>query len=157
MKTNYYLKAREWPYKEVPHRIIAEKYMEDSRTGELRDYKFFCFNGEVKTMFIATERGRRKEPYFDFFDMSFTHLNFTNGHPNAPQIPEKPKCFEEMKILASKLSEGFPFMRCDFYEVDGKVYFGEITLFHHGGIVPFNPESVDVEWGQWINLPNKKN
>lgn len=147
----------EWPYLGLKPRIIAEKYMEDHKTGELRDYKFFCFNGEVKALFVASERQRREEPYFDFFDSNFVHLNFTQGHPNNPSSIEKPLQFDEMKRLASKLTCGIPCVRCDLYEVDGKVYFGELTFFHFGGIVPFNPREVDEQWGDWIKLPKANN
>lgn len=150
--TDYYANGREWPYKEVPRRIIAEKYMEDTKTGELRDYKFFCFNGNVKWLFIATDRQNREEPYFDFFDMDFNHLPMKHGHPNAPVIPDKPVSFELMKELASKLSQGIPHVRVDFYEVDGHVYFGELTFFHHGGWTPFTPEEWDYIFGEEIEL-----
>ena len=156
LKRNYYLANREWPYKDVKPRIIAEKYMEDTQTAELRDYKFFCFDGEAKMLFIATDRQKKgEETKFDFFDMDFNHLPFTNGHPNAAVIPQKPKCFEEMKALAEKLSANIPQVRIDFYEVDEKVYFGEITFFHWSGMKPFKPEEWDEKIGSWIKLPEK--
>lgn len=156
LRTDYYAIGREWPYKNVPRRIIAERYMEDAATGELRDYKFFCFDGKVKWLFIATDRQNREEPYFDFFDMDFNHLPMQHGHPNAPVTPAKPKSFELMKELASKLSQGLPQVRVDFYEVDGKVFFGELTFFHHGGWTPFTPEKWDYIFGNEIVLPQKK-
>ena len=156
LKTNYYKHGREWPYKNVKPRVIAEKYMEDSQTGELRDYKFFAFNGDVKAVFIASDRYSDEETKFDFFDCDFNHLPFTNGHPNAHNTPKKPKCFEEMKELASKLSVNIPHIRVDFYEVDGKVYFGEMTFFHWSGMKPFEPEEWDYKFGSWITLPNYK-
>ena len=148
---DYYIEGREWPYKNVPRRIIAEKYMIDNETNELRDYKFFCFNGIPKAMFIATDRfNKNEETKFDFFDMDFKHLDFTHGHPNAISSPKKPKNFELMKMLAHKLSSGIPQIRIDFYEINGKVYFGEMTLFHHTGLVPFTPEKWDYIFGSWI-------
>lgn len=156
LKYNYYKNGgREWPYKNVPPRIIAEQYMEDEKTHELRDYKFFCFDGEVKALFIASERYSNEETKFDFFDADFNHLPFTNGHPNAKVLPEKPENFEEMKELAAKLSKGIPQARIDFYEVNGKTYFGEITFFHWSGLKPFDPEEWDYKFGEWIKLPNK--
>lgn len=153
MNFNYYYMWREWPYKDVKPRIIAEKYMEDDKTKELRDYKFFCFNGEVKALFIATERQKYgEEVKFDFFDTDFKHLPIRQGHPNAPIPPEKPQCFEEMKKLSAKLSENIPQVRVDFYEVDGKVYFGELTFSHFGGIVPFEPEEWDYKFGNYIKI-----
>lgn len=156
LKHNFYYGQREWPYKDVSHRIIAEEYKEDKKTKELRDYKFFAFDGEVKAMFIATDRGSKEETKFDFFDTDFKHLPFTNGHSNADKCPEKPLCFEEMKDLAEKLSKGIPQVRVDFYEVNGKVYFGEMTFFHWSGFKPFEPEKWDEIFGSWINLPDKK-
>lgn len=154
--TNYYLSGREWPYKNVKPRIIAEAYMQDTATAELRDYKFFCFDGRVKALFIATERAAAAETKFDFFDENFNHLPFTNGHPNAETMPAKPQRFEEMKALAAKLSAGIPHLRVDFYEVDGKIYFGELTFSHWGGMMPFEPEEWDYTFGSWITLPETK-
>ena len=106
-KRNYYYDSREWPYKNVVPKIFAEKYMEDE-FGELRDYKFFCFDGEVRAMYIASDRLKTQETCFDFYDVNFNHLPFTQGHPNAEIQPSKPKGFEKMKSLASKLSKGLP-------------------------------------------------
>jgi len=157
LKRNYYYSGREWPYKNVRPRIIAEKYMEDEETKELRDYKFFCFNGVPKIMFVATERQKQgEETKFDFFDMDYNHLDFRNGHPNATVWPAKPTRFDEMKTLAEKLSRGIPHLRVDFYEVNGKVYFGELTLSHWSGMVPFEPEEWDYRLGEWIKLPEKR-
>lgn len=153
LKHSFYWGMREWPYKDVKPRVIAEQYMEDE-TGELRDYKFFCFNGEVKALFIASDRTKDVETKFDFFDENFNHLPFTNGHPNADTPPTKPVCFEEMKKLAAILSKGIPQVRVDFYEIRGKVYFGEMTFFHWSGMTPFVPEEWDYKFGSWIKLPN---
>lgn len=156
LKKNYYYDGFEWPYKNVTPRIIAEYYMEDTKTQELRDYKFFCFDGQVKALFIASERQKPGEDVkFDFFDADFNHLPFRQGHENAAMLPDKPSCFEEMKSLATVLSEGLPHARIDFYEVDGKIYFGEITFFHHGGWTKFDPDIWDQTFGDWITLPNK--
>lgn len=156
LKNNYYYSSREWPYKKVKPRIIAEEYMEDTQTSELRDYKFFCFNGKVKMLFIASDRqSKNEETKFDFFDIDFKHIDVRNGHPNASVPPEKPSQFELMKTLAEKLSVDIPQVRVDFYEVDGRVYFGEITFFHWGGFVPFEPSKWDKTFGDWIELPKK--
>lgn len=152
LKHNFYYQNREWPYKQVKPRIIAEQYMEDDN-NELIDYKFFCFNGKVKALFIATDRQNSKEETkFDFFDENFKHLEVTNGHPNAINMPKKPICFDKMKELASKLSSGYPHIRVDFYEVNGEVYFGELTLCHWGGFVPFKPKEWDYTFGSWLNI-----
>lgn len=152
---DYYKKNREWPYKNVPRRVFAEKYMEDEY-GELRDYKMFCFDGEVKALFIATDRSKGDHAVkFDFFDENFKHLPFTNGHPNAETTPQKPESFEEMKRLAQKLSKGIPHVRIDFYDINGRIYFGEMTFFHWSGLVPFVPEEWDYKFGEWLKLPSK--
>lgn len=157
LKSDNYAVTREWPYKNVHRRVIAEQYMEDQKTGELRDYKFFSFDGEVKAMFISQDRGKAgEEVKFDYFDADFNHLDIHQYHDAGKSAPEKPVCFDEMKMLASKLSKGLPQVRVDFYEVNGKVYFGELTFFHHGGIVPFTPEKWDYTFGSWIKLPKEK-
>ncbi len=156
LQRNYYYWGREWPYKNVKPRIIAEQYMEDNATHELRDYKFFTFNGVAKALFIASERQTAgEETKFDFFDMDFIHLPFTNGHPNAEVAPAKPETFAEMKELAEKLSKGIPHVRVDFYEVNGKAYFGELTFSHWSGFIPFDPPEWDKIFGAWIELPGE--
>lgn len=154
LSQNYYYYGFEWPYKNVKPRIIAEKYMYDSQLNYLPDYKFFCFDGEVKALFVATERYVKDvEVKFDFYDPDFNHLPFTKLHPNSSSIINKPQTFEEMKELASKLSIGFPHVRVDFYEIDGQVYFGEMTFFHDAGWTKFEPQEWDYTFGSWIKLP----
>lgn len=155
LSRNYYYQNREWPYKNVKPRIIAEQYMEDE-SGELKDYKFFCFNGEPKAMFIASDRfDKNQETKFDFFDMEFNHLPFTNGHPNASKPVARPKGFEIMKTLAKEISAEMPHARIDFYDVNGNIYFGEITFFHWSGMKPFKPIEWDYKFGSWLQLPEK--
>lgn len=148
LRKSFYYYHREWPYKNVKPRIIVEKYMEDEEDKELRDYKFFCFDGKCKFMFIATNRHGNGDTFFDFFDESFEQ----NGHPNAPMAPHKPVNFERMKRLAEKMSVGIPQIRVDFYEVNGKIYFGEMTFFHWSGLVKFEPGEWDYKLGKYINL-----
>ncbi len=154
LKRDYFYGGREWPYKRLQPRIIAEKYMVDNTFHELRDYKFFCFNGEPKAMYIATDRYNPEKPTaFDFFDMQFTHLPIIQGHPNADTVPEKPANFEKMKEMARILSKGMMHVRVDFYDINGEVYFGELTFYHFSGFVPFQPESWDYTFGEWMELP----
>ena len=157
MNSNFWFQQREYPYKNIHKKIIAEKFMEDFETRELKDYKFFCFDGIAKAMYIASDRQKvNEETKFDFFDMYFNSLNITNGHPNSSVLPKKPKNFELMKELAEKLSKGIPQIRIDFYEINGKVYFGEMTLFHLAGFMPFKPNKWDYIFGSWIKLPRCK-
>ena len=151
LKCNFYYIGREWPYKKIKPRIIAEKYMEDEECGELRDYKFFCFNGEPKAMFIASDRGIG-ETKFDYYDLEFNHLNIIQHYPNSNLKIEKPKNFDKMIELAKILSKNFIHVRVDFYEVNGKIYFGELTFYHFSGFQPFVPNEWDYKFGELINL-----
>lgn len=156
LKHNWYWNCREWPYKNVKPRIIAEKYMVDESSVELKDYKFFCFNGEPKAFFVATDRGNENEEVkFDFYDMEFNHLPFKHGHEWSDKPIKTPENFDEMVKIAAQLSEGWPQVRVDLYNVNGKVYFGEMTFSHHSGFVPFEPEEWDYKFGEWFNLPER--
>lgn len=150
LKRNYYWHNREWPYKGVKPRILAEQYLSDN-SGGLIDYKFFCFDGKPEFMFIATGRAQGKT-CFDFYDMEFNWIPVKQHYPNAEKKPEKPECFEEMAILAQKLAQGFKHVRVDFFQVEGKVYFGELTFTHFGGFERFEPEKYDYEFGKLLNL-----
>ncbi|MBE7049637.1 MAG: glycosyl transferase [Ruminococcaceae bacterium] len=149
-KKNLYWWSREWVYKDLKPKIIAEKYMEDSEYKELRDYKFFCFSGEPKCLFVATERPHNTK--FDFFDLEFNHLPILNGHPNSEKQIEKPKCFDKMIELSKILSQGMKHVRVDFYEIDGRIYFGELTFFHYSGFIDFEPDEWNYKFGEWIDL-----
>ena len=154
LKINPYIHSREYPYKNVKPRIIAEQYMEDADTAELRDYKFYCFDGYVKALLVATNRqSETEELSFDYFDGDYQHLDLTNHwHPHAKTPPQKPDRFDEMKQIAQTLSKGIPHVRIDLYEVNGKVYFGEFTFFDAGGFLLIHPDSWGKEWGDLIKL-----
>lgn len=153
LKYNFFYRGREWAYKNVKPRIIAEENMQ---TGNARlvDYKFFCFGGKVKYMFIATGRG--SDLRFDFFDRDYNHLPVTNGVPNADVIPAKPENYDEMLKIAEKLSDGINNVRVDLYNLKGKIYFSELTFYHNGGMVAFEPYDVDVEFGKEFLLNKYK-
>lgn len=154
-KVNGFWYGREWPYKNVKPQILAEKYMEDE-SGELKDYKWFCFDGNAKCLFIASDRQKKNvDTKFDFYDTNFVHLPFTNGHPNSNEEIVKPKSFGQMKELAEQLSLGYPHVRVDFYDINGHLYFGEFTFYHWSGLMPFEPEEWDYTFGSWLNLPSK--
>lgn len=151
---NYYNLRKEYPYKDVKPRIIAEQYMVDESGYELKDYKIFCFDGEPKALFVATDRGKKDEDTkFDFYDIEFNHLPFLNGHPNAKVAPTKPENYEEMVNVARKLSKGMCHVRVDLYNVKGKIYFGELTFFHWSGMTPFEPLEWDYKMGEFMKLP----
>lgn len=151
LKTNYFYHSREWAYKDLKPRIIAEEYIE-TRNGDLPDYKFFCFDGKARALYVATGRHTESGVCFDFFDENFNHLPFYNSHPNSKNKIDKPTGFDKMKELAEKLSVGMPHVRVDLYDIDGKVYFGEYTFYHMSGFQPFKPEEWDYTFGSWIDL-----
>jgi hypothetical protein len=157
LKRKYYLHCREWPYKNVKPRIYAETYLSElSDIAEIPDYKFFTFNGEPKVMYIAGGRDYAKKDrqvvYADFFDMEFNHLDLQIDHENAPNCPEKPVNFSLMVDCARKLAQGTKHLRVDFYEVNGKLYCGELTFFHCGGLHEFKTREWDRTMGDWIRL-----
>ena len=135
LKRNYYLIWREWPYKNVPHRIIAEQYLEpDSQTNDLADYKFSCFNGHVTDVMVCFGRSTGHTKFY-FFDQDWNLLPLNISGKNAPKgftLP-KPSCIDEMFHIASVLSKGLPYARIDLYAVKSKPFFGEITFFPTGG------------------------
>lgn len=155
LKTSIYKRLKEWPYKNVNPRILAEKFMVDE-SGELRDYKFYCFNGEPKVFLVASERFSGHSTYFDYFDMDGNHLPFTQGGENNPILPKLPSTFEEMRQIAQELSQGIPHIRIDLYSVDDKVYFGEFTFFDSSGYEKFTPNKWDLIFGEWLKLPSEK-
>lgn len=152
LSKDFFYAGREYPYKDIKRCIIIEELMVDKKNPEksIEDYKFFCFNGEPKIMFVATDRST--DCRFDFFDMDFNHLDIVNIHPNSNKKIEKPKMFEEMKRIAAKLSVGMPFVRIDLYELNGKIYFGEYTFFHGGGFRLFEPPEWERKLGDWIDI-----
>lgn len=157
MNTNPYYPLREWPYKNVKPRVIAEQYLVDESGVELKDYKFFCFNGEVRLFKVDFNRqNEHRANYYDT-DWNLLPLGEVSCPPNTSKVLQRPDNFESMLILASKLSQNIPFVRVDFYNVRGKVYFGEITFFPASGMAPFNSKDWDYMLGSWIELPNKQN
>lgn len=155
---NYYKYNKEYPYKNVKPRIIAEEYLEDE-SGELRDFKIFCFDGKPELIFVASNRQRKDvETTFDFYDTQWNYIKeLTNGHPNSGVAMPRPENLDEMLALAAKLSKGLPHLRVDLYNIKGKIYFGELTFFHWSGLVPFDPEEWDYRLGSMIKLPEKCN
>lgn len=151
LKSNYYYSFREWPYLNVQPRIIAEQLLVDETGEVLRDYKFWCFDGIPTYMYITV---KTDNVYENFYDMEFNPVNIDHRFPRAVPEFEKPKCFELMKELASKLSKGLPFIRIDFYQVGNKVYFGEFTFYDWGGMRRFKTKKQDIELGKLLNIKN---
>lgn len=151
LKKNYYYYSREWPYKNVTPRIICEKYLENN-DGELLDYKIFSFNGKPKLIQVHFDRfsGHKTNNYS--LDWRFMDVEFSNYPSDRSKIIPKPAGLKEMIDLAAKLSEGLPQVRVDFYYVQNKIYFGELTFFHVGGMAPIKPKSFNLELGELIDL-----
>lgn len=153
MKRNWYPHAREWVYKNIKPRIIVDKLLDDHSGTELRDYKFWCFNGKPLFMYF-TNKG--KDIIENFYDMDFNPVGIDHGFRRMIPEFEKPIAFDEMKSYAAKISKNIPFVRVDFFYVDGTVFFGECTFYDWGGLRPFKSYKQDLELGKLIVLPNQK-
>lgn len=153
LKRNFYYVAREWPYKNVKPRIICEKYMLDESGTDLKDYKFMCFNGEVKCSFVCLNRNSPNGLNVDFYDMKWNPMPFQRHYKSSGSITPRPKNFDKMVEFSRKLSKDIPFVRVDFYEINGQLYFGELTFYPGSGFEEFTPESYDYLLGSWIELP----
>lgn len=151
LKENYFYHGREWPYKNVKPRIIAEKYMVDESGTELKDYKFMCFGGKCENIFVCSER-YENELKVTFFDTEWNRMKFERHYKASQKIINKPKKLDKMIVLAEELSKNIPFVRIDFYDINGKIYFGEITFYPGTGMEEFNPEEWDYKLGELINL-----
>ena len=154
LKYNFYYHSREWPYKKVKPRIIAELYLEDGSGRDLNDYKIFNFCGEPH--FVQVDMDRFVNHKKNMYTTDWALCDFSFNYPSDPQreVP-RPDNLDEMLMLARKLSEGEPYMRTDFYSVKGKIYFGELTFFPASGFGKFDPEEYDKKLGDLIELPKK--
>lgn len=154
-RENYYLRGREWPYKNVPRQILAEVLLQPE-DGEIKDYKFMCFNGKVKCSFVCSERFSNEGLRVTFFDRDWNIMPFERLFPKSAQPIPKPYNYEKMIELAEVLAKDIPFVRVDFYEVNKKIYFGELTLSPGNGFEGFTPLEWDYKLGSWIELPEKQ-
>lgn len=149
---------REWVYKDIKPRIIAEEYMYNVDGSDLVDWKIHCFNGEPKVLFCASDRYTPGEKLkFDWYDMELNHMPVkSKGYENANKVIKPFPQWEEMKEVAKKLSQGMPYVRVDLYLINNRIYFGELTFFHDGGAVALQPKIWERTFGDWIVLPQKK-
>ena len=155
LKSNYFWHGREWVYKNIKPRILAETYMESADGPQLSDYKFYCFDGVVKCLYVSTGLEDHHTARIGFFDLNFESLPFSRTDFHTFDIaPKKPDHFDEMIQIAEKLSEGFPFLRVDLYEINGKVYFSELTFVPASGWMVLKPEEWDLTMGSWLTLPH---
>lgn len=155
LKNNFYYYGREWPYKNVRPKIIAEKLMKDSTSDDIKDYKFMCFNGKVKCSFVCTDRFKKNDLKVTFFDKDWNVLPFERHYPKSQEAISKPKNYDKMVNYSEILAENTTFVRIDFYEINGDVYFGEITFYPGSGFEEFKPEEWDEILGTWIDLNDK--
>lgn len=151
LKEDYYMRSREWPYKNVPRKIICEEYLGENPN----DYKFFCFNGKVEYILVCSDRfDSIKET---FFDRNWNVAPFKRPNIEIDDKIKKPINFNKMIELSEFLSKDIPFLRVDFYEVDNEIYFGELTFYTASGFSPFEPNDWDYKLGDLIELPENKN
>ena len=153
LKRNYYWSSREWPYKNVKPRIIAEQFLEDM--DELVEYKMFCFGGEVKMVLVCKGEAHGAGRTNDYCDVNLQRFPFTSLNPNSKGELPIPKELPQLIDVAQKLSSGIAQLRVDTYLADGKIYFGELTFFHNSGMAKFDPPEWDKTFGDWIELPEK--
>lgn len=153
LKKNIYRTLREWPYKNVIPRIIAENFISDGNES-LIDYKVLCFDGEPKL--IEVHEGRFKAHTQDFYDTEWNHLPIVQGTPLSGRIVEKPSCLEEMLDLSRQLAKDMPHVRVDWYFASNKLLFGEMTFFDASGFDAFEPKEYEELMGSWITLPQKR-
>lgn len=158
LKENYFLHGREWPYKDVPRRILAEKFMVDDNVKELKDYKFFCFGGIPRLCQVISDRNTDMK--IDFYDMEWNRVvglvefaGLAQYVQNSDNDIARPRSFDDMKRMAAVLSAEIPFARIDFYDIQGKAYFGEITFFPTSGFVLFSPDEWNERLGNLIEIP----
>ena len=166
LKHNYFLVGREWPYKNIKRRIIAEEYMtqtqpdipagfqEKSEKASLTDYKVHCFHGVPKIILVC--QGRFSDFREDFYTTDWDHISVKRPRTqNADTLLPRPDNLDQLLEISTKLSQGIPFVRVDFYVVDNRVYIGELTFFPNGGIEPFDPPEYDLELGRLLTLPKE--
>lgn len=150
-EANLYFQTYEWCYRDIPPRIVCETLLEVEDGGDLKDYKVMCFNGKPELLFVCSDRWT--ELKVDFFDLDWNRLPFTRSHPLSSTPLEKPATFHQMVDLAAKLAAPFPFVRVDFYEVQGRALFGEMTFYPGSGMERFDPVEWDYKLGALLTLP----
>lgn len=158
LKENYYYSGREWPYKNVKPRIICEKYMEQDNGEELRDYRFFCFNGEPKFIAVDFSITNKKNTRRNLYDLNWNLMDGEISYPKELSLQvEKPDKLDLMIALSRKVSSDIPHARVDFYYIKQKIIFGEITFFHQSGMGKIRPKEFEEQMGNWLKLPQKRN
>lgn len=154
LRTNYYLSAREWAYKDIKPLIIAEKYMAMSNQETLTDYKFFCFSGKAKIVMLTSGEAHTRNRRNDLFDISFNRLPIQRGNVEGSNVLyNKPEKFDVLVSLAERIAGNIPFIRVDFYLIEDHPYFGEVAFYPSAGLSQFSPSEWEEKIGSWIKLP----
>ena len=161
LNNNYFYYGREWPYKKIKPQILVEKLLENNELTDespnISDYKFMVFNGKVKCIFVCTERGSKDGLKVTFFDPDWNELPFERHYKKSKVKIKRPQQLDEMIEISEKIAYGKPFERIDLYEVNGKIFFGEITLYPGSGFEEFRPDRWDEILGEWLELPQLSN
>ncbi len=152
LKVNYYWGKREWPYKNVKPRIIAEKYMKDENNDFLPVYKFMCFNGEPRII-QTIQNDKQPNESIDYFDTEWNLLDLRQNYPNSEKPLPRPQKLSDMLGIVKTLANGKNFIRVDLYLVNDAIYFSEFTFYSDAGLTKFEPEEWDERLGGWISLP----
>lgn len=148
--------GREWAYYNIKPRIICEKYLEKDENNDLIDYKFYCFNGKVYCLEVIAERYFEDGMKIGIYDLEFNRLPYKDSDGGELRYDiEKPNNFEKMIEIAEKLSEDFPQVRVDLYNIEGKIVFGELTFYDGSGYSKYIPDEFDFILGKQFKLPNK--
>ncbi len=154
LQTNYFWHGREWPYGKLTPRILAEPYLRQADGSDVVDYKLFCFGGKPEFTLVCSNRFATTGLQETVFDLDWNRLPLEwVDHPASGEEIPAPSQYALMQELAATLSEGLPFLRVDFYEVEGRVYFGELTLYPTSGLTGFSPDSWDGILGAKLHLP----
>lgn len=154
LRINYYYQNREWVYKDIKPRIICEAYLEQEEGNELRDYRFFCFNGEPKFIAVDFSIIDKSKTRRNLYDLQWNLIDAEISYPKEMNIKvDKPQKLDEMIQLSKKLSAGFPHARIDYYYINNRIYFGEITFFHQSGMGRILPKEFELKMGSWLELP----
>lgn len=157
LKRDNYTPTREWVYKEIPPKIICEGFLEQEEGKELRDYRFFCFNGEPKFICIDFNINDKSKARRNLYSLDWELMEEEITYPKELNVEvEKPEKLKKMIEISKLLAEDFPHVRIDFYYINEKILFGEMTFYHQSGMGKFRPEKFDYKVGNWLTLPSRK-
>ena len=154
LSRNYFWRSRQWAYKNIKPRIIAEEFMKDKSSDDLMDYKIFCFDGEPKVIQVDFDRFTSHKVNFYSTEWEFLPVKIQKYANDPAAAIKKPDCLEQLLFLARKLSSGKIHMRVDLYVINEKIYFGELTFYPDGGFGSFDKPEWDIMFGNWLALPN---